>query len=232
MGKKVNSFTDVLEPLRELGWRPGAIIDIGVEMGTTGLYSVWPDVPICLIEPSPDSLPFMEKIAAAYPHVSIFNVGASDRTAEVVVQKHETLVNIHFGQDKSWGETTVKVRPCDDMVEEAGLEPPFIYKLDTDSHEREILAGSNKTLANSELCIIEINIFNPRFGYISPNEIWVAMAGHGFTFFNIANCGFGESGVMRSADFVFVKEKSQLFKLAQKNSTKRTRLVDMTRARL
>ncbi len=58
-----NSMEGALIPLRDLGWTPGAILDIGVATGTKGLYTAWPGVPICLVEPSPDAAPFMRQIA-------------------------------------------------------------------------------------------------------------------------------------------------------------------------
>jgi hypothetical protein len=77
------SIGGVLQTIRDLGWSPGAIIDIGVSMGTDGLYDVWPDAPLCLIDPVPENRPYMEKIASSYPNVQIFNVGASNATGKM-----------------------------------------------------------------------------------------------------------------------------------------------------
>jgi len=230
--RKMNTFTSLLEPIRDLGWRPGGIIDIGVELGTPGLYSVWPGVPICLIEPSPESMPYMQQIAATYPNVSIFNVGASDGSREIVASKHQDKVNIFFGGKANWESKVVNVRRCDDIIAETDLKPPFIYKLDTDSHELEILRGSPDTLSKSDMCVIELNVYYGLFGMATPNQIWSIMMDYGFTLFNVANCGFSTAGIMRSADLAFVRQDSELFKLASENTEKAQRPVDMSKARL
>jgi FkbM family methyltransferase len=220
------SMERALGCLRDAGWRPGAIIDLGVAAGTKGLYSVWPEVPICLIEPSAKSLPYMEQIAAAYPNVQIFNVGASNRNGELEGHQHEDMVNVFFGRGKDYPKKAFPVRTCDDIVAEAGVEGPFLYKLDTDSHEREILEGSAATLAKAEVCVIEANVFHGFRGCLSPMEMWQVMDAHGFAFLDIADCSFGAQGVLRGADFVFVRRDAPVFRAVFAISGKRADLIE------
>ena len=222
MSESRNSIEGVLTTLRDIGWRPGAIIDIGIATGTPGLYGVWDDVDICLVEPSRKGLVYMEQIAARYPRARIFNVAASNRTGEIVGGEHMDIPNVSFGKIKGRLQKTVfPAMTCDDIVAAAGIAPPFVYKLDTDTHEREILEGSTATLAGAELCIMEMRIFHQnRPGMARPDEIWRAMADHGFSFFDLAGSGYAGSGVMRSADLVFAREGSGLHALAQANTAK------------
>ena len=228
-----HSIEGVLTTLRDIGWRPGAIIDIGVATGTLGLYSVWDDIDICLVEPSRKGRVFMEQIASRYPRARIFNVAASNRTGEIFGGEHPDIPNVSFGKIKR--RFTASVFPamtCDDIVASAGVSPPFVYKLDTDTHEREILEGSMATLADTELCIIEMRVFHQnRRGMARPDDIWRAMTGHGFAFFDIAGSGFAHTGVMRSADLVFVREGSPLHALALANSAKPQNVSDKRIAR-
>jgi FkbM family methyltransferase len=221
------SLPRALGLIRELGWTPGGIVDIGVAAGTPGLYPAWPDAPICLIEPSPDSLLYMRQIAEKYPRVHIFNCGASDRSGELEARQPEGLVNVFFnGRGKGnprFVSRTLKVRTCDEMVAETDLQPPFLYKLDTDSHEREALAGSSRTIARSDVCVIETNVFHAVRGCMTPMEIWQLMAGHGFTLLDMADYSVGEEGVLRAVDFVFVREDSELFRQAYAHSGKGVR---------
>src|SRR5262245_34273196 len=136
-----------LNCIRDSGWKPGGIVDIGVGAGTAGLYSVWPDTPLCLIEPSPEAMVFMRQVAAKYDNVHIFNVGASDRSGELSGHQQEGMVNVFFGRGQAYAEKTFAMRTCDDMVAEAGLQGPLLLKIDTDSHERQVLAGAEATLA-------------------------------------------------------------------------------------
>jgi FkbM family methyltransferase len=222
MSESRNSIEGVLTTLRDIGWRPGAIIDIGVATGTAGLYSVWEDIDICLVEPSRKALVYMEQIAARYPRTKIFNVAASNRTGRIVGGEHPDISNISFGKIRGLLRKAVfPAMTCDDIVAAAGVSPPFVYKLDTDTHEREILEGSAATLARTELCIVEMRVFHRnRKGMARPDDIWRAMIDHGFAFFDVAGAGYAGSGVMRSADLVFAREGSPLFTLAMENSGK------------
>ncbi len=210
----------VLENLRDLGWTPGAIIDIGVEAGTVDLYAVWPDAQICLIEPSERAMVHMRQIAEQFPHVQIFNVGASNFNGEIVGRQPDGLINVYFGRGKGFPERTFPMRRCDDIVAEAMLEPPFLYKLDTDSHEREILEGSGDTLDRAEVCVIESNVFHKLRGCLTPFELWSLMDAKGFAFVDVSDGSFGEKGVMRAVDFVFVRESSPLYRSIYDNSGK------------
>ena len=221
-----HSIEGVLTTLRDIGWRPGAIIDIGVATGTRGLYSVWDDVEICLVEPSRKGLVYMEQIAAKYPKVQIFNVAASNRTGEITGGEHAEIPNVSFGKmHDALQQTTFPAMTCDDIVAAAGVSGPFVYKLDTDTHEREVVEGSSATLAATELCIIEMRVFHRnRMGMARPDDLWRAMVDRGFGFFDLAGSGFSPAGVMRSADLVFVREGSPLHALADAHSGKQNLL--------
>ncbi len=178
-------------------------------------------MPVCLIEPSPDAMPFMRQIAEQRPNVTIYNVAASNRSGVRQAFKHEERLNIHFDKAKpAWKPTEVTAMTCDEIVADAGLTGPFIYKLDTDSHELEVLEGSAATLAQSDLCIIELNIFYALVKLSAPNDIWRVMDAHGFSLFGVADIGHGESGILRSLDLAFARADSELFKLAHLHSAK------------
>ena len=222
-----SSIEGVLTTLKEIGWAPGAIIDIGVAAGTPGLYSVWPETTICLVEPSSKGLVYMEQIAAKYADVRIYNVAASDRTGSVPGSEHEELLNVALAKPRGpFKFATFPAMTCDDIVADARLTPPFVYKLDTDTHEREILGGSSATLAKTDICIVEMCVFHGLHSRARPDELWRAVHDNGFVFFDLASSGYGRTGVMRTADLVFVREDSSLYRLAFENAAKRADLTE------
>ncbi len=214
------SLERALTSLKDLGWTPGGIVDVGVGAGTPGLYSVWPDTPLCLIEPTPEALVYMRQIAAKYANVHIFNCGASDHNGELIARQPEGLLRVFFGRGKGFPERSLPVRTCDDMVAEAGIEAPILLKIDTDSHEREVLLGAEATLQRTEVCVIETNVFHTQRRLMSPMEIWQFFSERGFAFFDIAGCSIAQSGVMRAADFVFVKADAAILQTAREHSSK------------
>jgi FkbM family methyltransferase len=222
MAKNVRATTEgALSVIRDLGWRPGSIIDIGVAMGTKGLYPIWPGAHICLIEPSPAGLVYMQQIAEKYPNVHIYNVGASNRNGKFRASTRDKLMNVVMTKPKpGWTETVLPVLTCDHIVKDAGLPPPYLYKLDTDSHEAEVLEGSTETLKQTDVCIVEVNVFNAFRHRFTPDDMWGAMRRHGFTLIDIAGCGYNVEGLLRTADLMFVREDSELFRLAFEHSGK------------
>jgi FkbM family methyltransferase len=176
MAKRDVTLGGILNTLARIGWTPAAIIDIGVAHGTEGLYTVWPGVPICLVEPSPVSAEFMRKIAEMFPKVHIYNVGASNRSGSMTVRTDPTGVYTNFSDNKpKWREIEVSVMTCDEIIADSGLKGPFVFKLDTDAHELEIIEGATETLKSTDLCIVELNFFYPLMGQPGPSDLVRAM---------------------------------------------------------
>jgi FkbM family methyltransferase len=217
-----NSFVGVLQALRNLGWTPASIIDLGVGAGTPGLYTTWPGVPICLVEPSPGSADLVDQIAQRFDNVKVYKVGASNRSGTMRVRQDGTGYFVSFGAHKTkWREIEVPVMTCDEIVADAAMTGPFFYKLDTDAHEIEILQGSTKTLEAAEVVMVEMNFLYPVIGMAGPNDIWRLLADAGFTLFDMTEIRYSVVGVARQADAVFVKQDSALFnQLAWKNAAK------------
>jgi FkbM family methyltransferase len=215
-----HTMVGALKVIHDLGWQPGAVIDIGVATGTAGLYQFWPDATYCMIEPSPASMPYMERLSSRLSKAVIFNEGASDRTGVATVAKHPEVVNVLFADKPKWEAIEVPVRPCDDMVAEAGLEGPYLYKVDTDSHEMEILRGSERTLEKSDVVIIELNFFNVLRGRALPGDILMFLLERGFQPFDFGDRNYAASGVLRGLDFVFVRSDSELFEAAFRSTGK------------
>jgi FkbM family methyltransferase len=217
-----NSFVGVLHALRDIGWAPASIIDLGVGAGTPGLYTTWPGTPICLVEPAPGSAELVDQIVARFENVKAYKVGASNRSGVMTVREDRTGYFVSFGPHKTkWREIEVPVMTCDEIVADAGLQGPFLYKLDTDAHELEIIEGSSETLKAADVCIIEVNFLYPVIGLPGPGEITRVMADHGFTIYDVSAISYSSVGVPRCADFVFVKRDGELIRrLAWKNAAK------------
>jgi FkbM family methyltransferase len=213
--------------LRDRGFTPGAIIDIGVGAGTGGLYDVWgPQVPVALIEPSRNALPYMERIQAERGAVLIFNCGASDRSGVMEATEDKVRPYVAFGGRKpKWPPVEVPVRTCDEIVREAGLEGPFVYKLDTDSHDWEALQGSDRTLSQTAVVIVEMNIFNAFRGMASPDQVWRFLVDRGFALFDIGSQNHADNGTLRGIDLIFAKADLPAVRSAYENAAKAPSLV-------
>ena len=204
-----------LESVAALGWRPGAIIDIGVAMGTEGLYSVW-DVPILLIDPAPANRVYMEQIQKTHSKAQIWNVAASNKTGVAKGSYFPAMAQVALTARKSkpgWERRSFQTMTCDDIVEQAGVEPPFLFKLDTDWHEGEILQGAEATLKRTEFCIIECKVFNGIKKGFTHQHLMDVMHARGFALYDVVGLGYNdkERTILRSIDFAFAPEGSNLF---------------------
>jgi FkbM family methyltransferase len=222
---KRNSFVGLLESLRDIGWTPNAILDIGVGQGTPGLYTTWPGVPICLVEPAPASAAFVDQIVGMFPKVSAYKVGASNRSGTMTVSRDASGVFVSMGGHKpKWETMEVPVMTCDEIVADAGLTGPFLYKLDTDAHELEILQGSAQTLKATEVCIVEMSFLHPLTGLAGPSDLTAALHAAGFVLFDISRIRYSAKGVARTCDAVFVRQESELYqRLARDNAGKKAK---------
>jgi FkbM family methyltransferase len=221
MANRDCSLAGLLSNLARIGWTPGAIIDIGVATGTEGLYSIWPGVPICLVEPSPVSAQFLDEIAGKFPNVVTYKVGASNYNGTMKVRTDPTGVYTYFGDKPHWAEIDVPVMKVDDIVRDAAISGPFVYKLDTDAHELEILKGSVETLRATDVAAIEVHFMNPFYpGAMTPADVVLFMRKRGFEILDMTAIAYSSAHIGRAADMLFAKRDSELFRMVQRNSHK------------
>lgn len=255
-----HSIRGVLRSVKALGWEPATVIDVGVAMGTEGLYEVWPSANICLIDPVQENVPYMEQIKEKYPNVISLCVAASD---QVGIKKSRVNLDLGYAtvratvkrsgirarlksakrvvkrlfrranQSPSNGNAVndpngnvvrriVPVTTLDRVVEEYDLQSPYIVKIDTDSHEREIIVGGRACLARAEICIIEATKFGGP-GRITFKEIFDLMADAGLDFYDFAGPSYGtdpEVRPLRLIDLVFVRAEGEVYRLTAARSSK------------
>jgi FkbM family methyltransferase len=213
-----HSIEGVLKSVKAVGFVPGTVIDIGVYMGTEGLYNVWPNSTICLVEPMPGNKIYLEQIAKKYPSVIPLNVAASNEAGE----KEIRIKSIGAGviddvqvDTNADSRGKVKTITLDQIIDEYSLTPPYVLKIDTDGHEREILEGAKNCLKQTEICILEADKFadykNKR---ITVSEIFNIMDQYDLVFFDFAGRSYGinpDITALRIVDLVFARRKGFVF---------------------
>ena len=152
-----------LQRMRDLGIAPRTIFDVGVATGTQGLYGVFPDVRYVMVEPLAESRPFMDELVRAYPGSIAVHAAAGRAAGEAEFVVDATLSGSSFLLKPKSGEVRkVPVVTLDGLVQEHGLEGPFIMKLDVQGYELEVLAGAEQTLASTEAVIAEASLWADR----------------------------------------------------------------------
>lgn len=147
-----------LQRAKSAGLAPRTVIDVGVADGTFDLYNGFPDSRFLLIEPMAEFEPALRAICRQFDGEYVLAAAAAQGGS----------ASISFGGDLqgaslSHAENTSREIPTvtvDGVVEERGAEPPFLLKVDVQGSEFDVLAGAEKTLAKTDMVILEVPMFD------------------------------------------------------------------------
>jgi FkbM family methyltransferase len=158
---------DKLAPLSEAS----TIIDVGVFRGTPDLYAAFPDAYLLLLDPLPESEPFMRQLTRAR-RGSYDVVAVSDRNAEATINvtAGASASTLHTRRPTTAAEDyftvvdehRVRTATLDSIVADRDLPAPHLLKIDTEGHELNVLRGATETLRSVDCVIAEVSV-GPRF---------------------------------------------------------------------
>ncbi len=189
---------------------PATVIDVGVGEGTPRLYEAFPNARYLLVEPLHEFLPCLEGILEK--HEGTYYLGAAgekEATATICVEqdptqgKEKSSFHRRLGFSKAGNrleEREVPVTPLDRLVEELGLQAPFVIKVDTEGHELSVLKGAKQTLLQTDLIIAETCVAKRFDESYSFTEYVNFMGNMGFTFYGIV----GASVVPKTQQIVYL----------------------------
>ena len=209
-GSDWNNLAARLTALRNLGFQPRNILDVGAYQGFyAGLAKhVWPAAELFLIEANEDCRPQLTE--KGYP----FEIALLDATErEAVYHKCTTGCGEGNGLYKEnsnapFAKETRKTQRLDDVV--VGHQFDFV-KLDCQGAELDILEGGQQTLSLAHVVQLETQAqaYNERAPRIE--DVILYMARHDFRVFDIIDFHYNRLGMLIQTDILFVKANSPLF---------------------
>lgn len=103
----------------------------------------------------------------------------------------------------------VEMVRLDDYVDQKGLAPPGVVKIDVQGFEDRVLAGGRQTISRSSFCVLEMS-FVPLYKN-SPlfDDIYSEMRGLGFDLAGLAGELYGRSGRLLQVDGIFERRHSE-----------------------
>jgi FkbM family methyltransferase len=198
--------------LRRYGLTPKTIFDVGVARGTPHLYTAFPHAVFHLIDPTHESLPFMQDIAERYD-ARVHNValGATEEKLQITVR--EGIGASSFFSDVA-DPTYVKryevpVVPFAKLVGE--FERPALAKIDVQGAEMLVLEGMSSRLAEIDAIIIEISTITTLHGGPELSQVVAYFAERDWSLADVMSTTRRPlDGALAQLDLLFVPNDSPL----------------------
>lgn len=158
-------------------------LDVGANVGSyTVLAGGAVRARVTSVEPIPETFAHLNRNVALNDLAGLVRTcqcGLSDSSGILRFTKNLDCVNHILAQEETHPSIEVPVRTMDDLV---GSDVPVLIKIDVEGHERSVLLGASRTLADPRLLavVMETNGSGARYG-IDDAELIALMQGHGFS---------------------------------------------------
>ena len=207
------SLKNSLERLRDVGFRPESIFDIGVATGTRGLYSVFDDARYLLVDPLQESEPFMQVICAKFPGAAYVVAAVSAQPGEIELAVHPGLSGSGAYLKGDFERRKVPAVTLDHLVDEHGLLGPFLVKIDVQGAEIQVMQGLQKHVDKAEIVVAEVSLWADRKKSGSPTfaQLIAYFDSRGFVLYDVPAIAYRErDGAVAEMDLVFCRHDSDL----------------------
>lgn len=209
----MQNWATCLELLKARGFQPRTIFDIGVAMGTPELYAAFPDASYYLIDPTRESLQYMEAIAQQL-NATILNVALGDNEGSftIEVRPDDIAASSFFEEVGPLGETSryeVPVRRFDRIV--GAFERPALCKIDVQGAEIAVLRGMGDRIGELDALIIETSTIATMKQAPETDEVITFLSGQGFVIYDVLALSRRPlDSALAQVDVLFVKRDSEL----------------------
>ena len=208
-------FVQHFQRIKALGIEPAAIFDIGVAYGTPDLYAEFKNAKYFLVDPVPQSLPYMRGWAKTL-NVSIHSIALGDFDGELETNvpddiRASTLYE-EIGPAGSLKRILAPIRRFDSVFKPADLVAPCLVKIDVQGAELSLLKGMGKLVRDIDIFIIEVSSIVTLDGPAAHMfDIIDYLRWNEFTIYDI--CGLGRrplDNALAQLDLMFCKKTSRL----------------------
>lgn len=206
------SWRHVFKTFDRYGFRPATVFDIGVGFGTPELYHAFPDAYYYLIDPTPESLHHMRRLARRLDG-EILNCALGDRDGDAVLEiradiQGSTLFE-ECGPRGVLRNERVALRRFDTVI--GPFHRPALCKIDVQGAEMMVLNGMVERIHDIDAFIVETSMIATVKGGPELYDVVEFMKEHGFVVFDVIGMNRRPlDDVSAQLDMVFVAEDSFL----------------------
>jgi len=157
---KQNSMYGAIQRSKKIhNVNPATVIDVGAAEGKWTLMTMneWPKAEYVLFEPLKERKKILFDLEKKHKNIHFVNKAAGDNNHEIDFYVTADLDGSGISENGT-ADTSLRkviVTTIDNEVKNLQLKAPFIIKLDTHGYEVPIIEGSEKTLKETQLLIIE-----------------------------------------------------------------------------
>jgi FkbM family methyltransferase len=206
------SWRHSFKVLERYRFSPATVFDIGVGFGTYELYRAYPRAFYYLVDPTPESVPHMHRIAR-HLKAEILNLALGDRDGEVMIEIRSDIQGSTLfeecGPRGVLRQQSVPLRRFDTAI--GSFARPALCKIDVQGAEMMVLAGMGERVTEIDAFIIETSTIATVKGGPEIHELIPFMKERGFVPFDLIGMKRRPlDGAAAQVDIVFVPEHSYL----------------------
>jgi FkbM family methyltransferase len=206
----VPSWQHSVKVLGRYGFYPATVFDVGVGFGTHALYRAYPQAFYYLIDPTPESLFHMRRIAQRLD-AQILNLALGDRDGEVVLEIRSDIQGSTLFEECGPREILrtecVPLRRFDAVI--GSFDRPALCKIDVQGAEMLVLNGMGRRIQDIDAFILETSTIATVKGGPEICEVVQFMKDNGFVIFDIVGMKRRPlDGATAQLDMLFVAEDS------------------------
>lgn len=153
--------------LRQNGFLPQTVIDVGAQVGTAPLYEVFPEAHHILLEPMEEHEPILRQICQSLKSAEYKIAAVSHRGGTVALQFSDNKQYAEIVEGKEVGKNVrmVDVISLNELCTGSRYAGPFLIKIDVDGKEIDVLRGATVLADPGNIFVIEATLIDtdPRF---------------------------------------------------------------------
>jgi FkbM family methyltransferase len=157
--------------LRELGFRPAHVVDIGANHGTWTRRALthFPDAHCTVIEPQERLRESLSDVLATNPRVHFHAVGAGRETGRflfTIADRDDSCTFDMTPEEAStlgYRQVETPVVTLNDLLGASGLPAPELIKIDAEGLDLDVLDGASNFLGRTEVFLVEASVVEPGF---------------------------------------------------------------------